>query len=881
MEHAIASPADPQPHRFFWNPRMVPIVGLAGLVLSLAGAFLTRQILNQRTAHRFASEVAVVQGELAERVRSYADIMSGVRGLAQASGGMTQKLLHDYLATMELENQYRGLLAVTFGFPLAQAQRGAFEARLREELGPEGFAIQPPGTRPRYFVVAYGEPPEANGTTIGFDTLSMPGQAASLDLAVASGHLVASAPMKARQYDGPDPCLVLRLAVYRPGLPAATPEQRRLSVYGVINGVFRAQDLIQAALGMATRSRMKVWIEDVGAAQAGTQASVPVFLYGEPFAPQASWSDRLWSPPQIERTHTVGGRIWRLHFRAHPARADLLDWLLPLGVLAAGLAVTFLLSRMLSSLNQTERRARTLASRMTEELQQNEARLQAIAQAVPDLLFVLDEDGRYVEVHGGQEDLLAAPRPELLGRSVTEVLPPEVAQLCLDSLGQALASHSLQTIGYGLATPSGLKTFEGRLMEMGTRMNGKRCVVILTRDITERVRAEENLRMTQKLESLGVLAGGIAHDFNNLLTAILGNLNLAQVRVGPEAAAAPYLHRVETAVLRAAELAHQMLAYSGRGTFTVSLQDLNQLVGEMTELLSVSISKNVQLRFDLAPDLPPILADAIQVQQVVMNLVTNASEAMAEGAGTISVATGLVHLDLAHLGTFHPTQALAPGRYVTLTVVDTGCGMDAPTLDRIFDPFFTTKSTGRGLGLSAMLGILRGHGAGIAIASVPGGGSTFRVCFPAAAPKESVPQPALALHEAIRDLQGTILVVDDEATLRATVANLLDTLGLQVVEAADGVEALERLADPAHPIDLVLMDITMPRMDGNQAFLELRKQDPDLPVILCSGFTIQEMAAPPAGTRPAAFLQKPYRLRELQGALQRALQGRPGTGGGL
>ena len=163
---------------------MVPIVGVAGLMLSLGGAFLARQILNQRTADRFASEVAVVQGELAERIRSYADIMSGVRGLADASGGMTQKLLHDYLATMELQNQYRGLLAVTFGFPVAHGQRAAFEARLRGEPGAQGFTIQPPGKRQRYFVVAYGEPPEANGTTIGFDTLSMPGQAAFAPLFV-------------------------------------------------------------------------------------------------------------------------------------------------------------------------------------------------------------------------------------------------------------------------------------------------------------------------------------------------------------------------------------------------------------------------------------------------------------------------------------------------------------------------------------------------------------------------------------------------------------------------------------------------------------------------------------------------------------------------
>ena len=720
--------------------------------------------------------------------------------------------------------------------------------------------------------MVYGEPSESNRSVIGFDTLTLPGQGASIDLAIDSGRMTATMPLKVRQHEGPDPSLVLRLAIYRPGWPSSSPEQRRRALYAVANVVFRAQDLILAALGPETLSTMNVWIEDAGAANGTEAASAPVPLYGVRPGPSGL---SLWPPLETRRSLTVGGRIWSLHFRGHPAHADPLVWILPLAVFAAGLAITTLLVGLLASLKQTGQRARQMALTMTEQLQQNESRLQAIAQAVPDLLFVLDEEGRYIEVHGGQDELLASPKPTLLGHTLQEMLPPEVAQACMISLVRALASHQLQTVSYALNTPAGPISFEARLFEMATRVNGKRCVVVVARDITERSRVEENLRVTQKLESLGVLAGGIAHDFNNLLTAILGNLNLAQGQLQTEAKAGPYLHRVETAVLRAAELAHQMLAYSGRGTFTVASLDLNQVVNEMTELLSVSISKKATLHFELSPGLAPILADAAQIQQVVMNLVTNASEALEDRGGTIAIRTCLRLLDQAYLERNLPTQALEPGPYIALTVADSGCGMDPETLARIFDPFFTTKSTGRGLGLSAMLGILRGHRAGIRIDSEAGAGSTFQVLFPAA---PAAPQSGLAQSPgsvACPLLAGTVLVVDDEPLIRTTISNLLETMGMQVIQAGDGLEALERHAEHGRRIDLVLMDITMPRMDGNQAFLALRQRDPELPVILCSGFTILEMAPPPPGTRPATFMQKPYRIGDLKQALQCALQERP------
>jgi PAS domain S-box-containing protein len=389
-------------------------------------------------------------------------------------------------------------------------------------------------------------------------------------------------------------------------------------------------------------------------------------------------------------------------------------------------------------------------------------------------------------------------------------------------------------------------------------------------DLTDRRRTEEALRRTQKLESLGVLAGGIAHDFNNLLTVVLGNLNLAQLKLPEGSPARPYLTNMEAAILRATELTKQMLAYSGRGHFEVRPHDLNSVVRDLSHLLEVSISKKVRLHLELAPDLPPIQADAAQFQQVVMNLVTNASDAIGDREGTIHITTSSRELDAAALQNEFRLDAPRPGRHVILEVEDTGCGMTPEVMDRMFDPFFTTKATGRGLGLSAMLGILRGHGAGLNISSQVGRGSCFRLCFPAV---QEI--PVSREHQAPlpdqTSLRGLVLLVDDEEQILRTTGMALDSLGFGVVAAKDGLEALALFQEHREDLCLVLMDITMPRLDGREAFRAMRNLDPAIPVVLSSGFTEQDSLQTFPEGGPAGFLQKPYRLKSLKAAIQEAL----------
>ncbi|MBS1765915.1 MAG: PAS domain S-box protein [Acidobacteria bacterium] len=394
------------------------------------------------------------------------------------------------------------------------------------------------------------------------------------------------------------------------------------------------------------------------------------------------------------------------------------------------------------------------------------------------------------------------------------------------------------------------------------RTGGRDFMLVLARDITERLATERALQQSQKLESLGVLAGGIAHDFNNLLTAMMGNLSLAQLKSHPSSPSWPYLDALEKSLQRAADLTRQMLAYSGKGRFVTRVVDLNQTVEEMTHLLSVSIPKSISLRFHLSPSLPALEADPAQLQQVVMNLVTNAADAIGDQEGVIRITTTLVELDEAVILRDFPAQALEPGTHVSLEIADSGCGMDAETQARIFEPFFTTKPKGRGLGLSAMVGILRGHHAGIRIQSTPGKGTAFHVYLPAKAgakAEEREPQAAPPLQA-----KGAILVVEDEPDVRNGVVEGLKALGFEMVlEAEDGQEALEVFKARHGELALVVMDLTMPHMNGHQALKAMRAVNPRVPVIISSGFD-QSQDAEPGEAVPDGFLQKPYRLRDLR-----------------
>jgi PAS domain S-box-containing protein len=389
-----------------------------------------------------------------------------------------------------------------------------------------------------------------------------------------------------------------------------------------------------------------------------------------------------------------------------------------------------------------------------------------------------------------------------------------------------------------------------------------------TRDITERKRAiEERLKLeqqllhAQKLESLGVLAGGIAHDFNNILTSIIGNADLALMRINPESPAIDNLHSIEKASAHAADLARQMLAYSGKGKFVISNHDINDLLEEMLHILQVSISKKAVLRLNLTRPLPPVEADATQIRQVIMNLVINASEAIGDKSGVIAISTGCMDCDSSYLKDVWLDENINAGLYVFIEIADTGCGMSKETLANLFDPFFTTKFTGRGLGMAAVLGIVRGHKGAVKVCSELGKGSTFKILLPASG------KPAELFNHDTRDdhwkWNGTVLLVDDEETVRGIGTEMLKELGFNVVSAKDGREAID-VYNARKDISFVILDLTMPHMDGEQCFSELRTLNPDVKVIMSSGFSESEVTRKFVGKGLAGFIQKPYKLSALR-----------------
>jgi len=397
------------------------------------------------------------------------------------------------------------------------------------------------------------------------------------------------------------------------------------------------------------------------------------------------------------------------------------------------------------------------------------------------------------------------------------------------------------------------------------------------RDLTDQKRAEEErttlerqLFQAQKMESLGVLAGGIAHDFNNLLMGVLGHAGLALDQLSPLHPAMRNLEAIQKAGQRAADLTRQMLAYSGRGRFEVRNLDLSVQVEEMLHLLEVSLPKTVVLNLRLKKGLPAVSADASQVQQVIMNLVINAAEAIGESSGTITLTTGAQHVDEAAARTMLVGQDVLAGAYVYLEVADTGCGMDGETVGRIFEPFFTTKFTGRGLGLSAIMGIVRGHKGALRVYSEVGHGTTFKVLLPALG---VMTEPGTELLEdASWAGHGLVLVVDDDETVRIVARQALEMKGFQVLEAQDGLEAVDLVRAQGGDIGVVLLDMTMPRMGGEEAFREMRLLQPTIRVILSSGYNEVEAMGRFMGKGLKCFIQKPYGPRELLAKIQDSLQ---------
>ena len=523
--------------------------------------------------------------------------------------------------------------------------------------------------------------------------------------------------------------------------------------------------------------------------------------------------------------------------------------------------------------------------RVMTELEQSRNQFSLLFHQAPIGYLVLNDVGLIQEINETFCRMVSRTRDQLMGSPFSECMEGDDRGVFLAryrAFFMAPAGKSLEALILRSQGPAFFAHMEGTVIRLtlGRQPATNAPLLLLSvTDITERKWAEEKrlqmerqMQQTQKLESLGVLAGGIAHDFNNLLTIILGNASLALDEMPSLSPARDSLKAIEATSLRAAELCRQMLAYSGKGRFVIENIRMNDLIGEMISLLKASISKKAILNLNLKEPLPPLRGDPSQIRQVLMNLVFNASEAIGEHGGVITISTGMMECSNEDISEIYLDDNLTEGLYVWLEVSDTGCGMDHETQRRIFEPFFTTKFTGRGLGLSAVLGIVRGHKGALKVYSEPGRGTTFKVLFPAAeSDRPLVPQSSSNIQHSDWKGAGTVLLVDDEESVRNLGNRMLERLGFKVLIAVDGQQALETFRELHNEIVLVILDLTMPYMDGEETFRELRRIDQKVRVIMSSGYTESEITPRFAGKRLSGFLQKPYTLDTLTQRLRDVL----------
>jgi len=505
-----------------------------------------------------------------------------------------------------------------------------------------------------------------------------------------------------------------------------------------------------------------------------------------------------------------------------------------------------------------------IASTVRSALMGEDARRRSVAiiESSEDAIISKSIDGIVQSWNAGAERIYGYAAEEMIGRPLTALYPSgrrdEESEL-LGRLRQGETVHHFETVRirkdktqiFVSVTISPIKNKDGEMTGISH----------IARDISQQ-KILERQSQSQRLESLGLLAGGIAHDFNNLLTGILGNASLISESLSVSDPNQQLLENLMKSAEKAAELTMQLLAYAGKGRFVITSLDLSKLVTEINKLISASIPKTVLVRMELDSSLPKIQGDRNQLQQLVMNLIINGAEAIGEGYGTVVVRTGTHRIDEMDVHLAVDGTIISPGDYIYIEVRDDGCGMDTVTSAKIFEPFFTTKFTGRGLGLSAALGIVKAHNGAIRLSSTCGVGTTFRVFFPLGASRDEESER--------KRPKGVVLVVDDEETIRSVAKSTLESHGYRILTASNGRDALEVFRDKPKSINAIVLDLTMPVMGGREALPAIRKIRSDVPIVLVSGYSEDQMRPLFASDKLTGFLQKPFTSKQLREKIDEA-----------
>lgn len=863
------SPVDNPPSTSLWAKTIHVLPYLVMVLSFLLTFFFWRQYdhsLNIRSQVVFNDRVDEIKSKFFTRMTDDEQILRGAAGLFNASEDVTRDEWRRYALSLSLDKDFPGFQGLGFSEVVRPKDLERHIQRIRREGFPD-YRLWPEGERQEYTAIIYLEPFDwRNQRAFGYDMFSEPIRQEAMAKARDLGEAVVTGPVTLVQETKRDKQtgVLMYIPVYKRGLPLETVAQRRTAVQGYAFSPIRIKNFLSA-----TFPRMP---EDIGFRIYTDKEPNPAgLLYDSVFDSNLNLPENYRGELQATRSFQGFGRNWLLTFESLPHAAQEQRKTQSRNYLIVGITVSILLSVIAFML----RSAHAGAIAAAQALKESQERYRKISEDSPAYIATFLPDGTLTYVNPALAHDLGKRQEDLLGKSFFEFLLPEYREPVRLGLHALSPQNPTQTLEQAMVGPNEAVIWhEWTNRAIFDDHGGITEFQAVGQNITERKRAaeersrlEQQMLHAQKMESLGVLAGGVAHDFNNILMAIIGNVDLSLMKIEEASPITANLRNIEKAALRAADLAKQMLAYSGKGKFVIEKLDLNRLIEKLHPILEPSLPTNALLTLKLRKPLPMIEADANQMRQIVMNLFMNAIEALGESGGEIIISTDDGVQDRESLKDVLLGETLAEGSYVLLEVTDTGCGMENEVLDKVFDPFFTTKFTGRGLGLAAVHGIVRGHKGGTRISSEPGMGTTFQVLLPTSEPtpvEVSVPEEI----ENGWSGEGRILLVDDEEVVRTVAAELLKELGFTPVVAGSGAEAIETFKNNQDLLAIIL-DLTMPGMDGEECFRALRGIDPEVKVIMSSGFSEQDVVQKFPGKELAGFIQKPYTLKALKEVMRK------------
>jgi len=872
---------------------------LAGVILSVTAFSLVRHGETERDLAAFQRRSQAVGARVREGLQRHQETLYALRNLFHYSDEVSRtEFAH---AAHDLISRQKGVHALEWVARVPGSAREEFEAEQRRQ-GVENFrfweraddrSVVPARIRPEYFPVVFIEPATENEPAFGFDLRS--GRTwANLDRIAGTGELAASGQLPLITHRPGDSGYIMELPVYHEPRLAIDPDARRARLRGYILGIFHIPEVLKSFLEAEQDRALDVLFWDPSAAPDRqllhfyTKSRNP---HGRTRAPQVA---DFTTGMHVSIPITHAGRPWELWIRPSAnwlaQRSHVASWL----TLALGLVVTAAIASFVWGAMRRERWVVRLVAERTAELraaqvalerdilrrQETERQLSSLISQLPGAAFRCAFDDHFTAhfASDGMLQLTGYPADDFISGRIhfADVVVPQDRAGLRAELTAAVSNRSafqaefrirdraggerhLLVRGRGVYSDEGtLRFIEG----LGTEVTELRKANI------EKMAIERKMLAAQKLESLGVLAGGIAHDFNNLLTAMLGNATLARFALTPGSAAAEHLNHIEQAARRAADLCQQMLAYAGKKQVRPISMRLSELVRSTAGLLRVTMHKNIRLELQLDDDLPSVQADAAQLQQIVMNLVINAADAIGTEPGEIQVTTFRQQVDSDYLRTALHAPELPAGLYVGLEVKDTGCGMTTETIERIFEPFFSTKSSGRGLGLAAVTGIVKSHRGALFVESEPGRGSRFRLLLQAS---NSNLEGSTRAAERLVKLVGAALIVDDEPSVCEVLSVLLTRSGMTTTIANSGDEALKIYAAREQGFDLVMLDLLMPGLSGEETLREIRQRNQKQRVVVMTGYTENEAVNRCEALGISAFVRKPIEMAALLEKLRTTL----------